>query len=75
MQARAKELPPGVVRFAHAFLAMQQQSHEAGYNPAVLPYGRDEVATLIKQCHQAIADLGKAPRSDLRAFVAWVLLK
>lgn len=72
-QAYNKGFPPMIVRFAQLFVLMQQQRHTAEYDP-FSEYRRANVVTMIESAERAIVDFKTAPRSDLRAFVALVLL-
>ena len=72
-QVRSKGFPPEIKRFAEAFVHLQQQRHDADYNP-LKTFKREEVLSLIEQAEQAIFGLRSAPLADLRALVAIVLL-
>ena len=73
-QTRNKNFPPEILRFASAFVEQQQIRHDADYDPSKT-FKRFEVLSMIEQAECAILDLRFAPRSDLRAFVALVLLR
>ena len=72
-KAQSKGFPYEIVGFASAFVELQQHRHEADYNPSKM-FKRSEVALLIAEAENAILNLRAAPRADLRAFVALVLL-
>ncbi len=62
----------GIVRFAEAFVIMQEKRHDADYNPAETFY-RSTVHTWVGQVEQALSGFRKAPRADRRAFLAFVI--
>jgi len=66
--------PPMIIQFADMFTQMQEQRHNADYDPAAR-YTRAEVLTLIDNVEIAIADYRTAPRQDKLAFAVLVLLK
>ena len=72
-QASRRGLPPEIVDFASAFVELQTLRHEADYDPSK-SFRRVEVLSMIDRAERAILDLRTAPRPDLRAFVALVLL-
>lgn len=72
-QAHNKGFPPTIVRFAQLFVLMQQQRHAADYDP-FSGFRRADVVTMVESVERAIVDFKMALRSDLRAFVALVLL-
>ncbi len=72
-QAQNKGFPPMIVRFAQQFVLMQQQRHAADYDP-ISSFHRGDVVTMIESVEGVIVEFKMAPRSDLRAFVALVLL-
>ena len=73
-QARSKGFPAEVIKFAEAFVALQEHRHTADYDP-LATYARADVATLIGEASEAIRGLGQAPVRQRRAFVALVLLR
>ena len=72
-QARNKGFPPEISECASAFFDLQQLRHDADYDPSKT-FRRSDVLSIIERAERAILDLRTAPRSDLRAFVAFVLL-
>ena len=72
-QVRTKGFSPEITRFAMAFVELQQQRHDADYDPTKI-FKRSDVIPLIELAERAILDLRAAPRSELRAFVALVLV-
>jgi hypothetical protein len=73
-QAGTRGFPPEIVKFAEAFLIMQEKRHAADYDPQSA-YTRPEVIALVADAAQAITSLRSAARPDRRAFVALVLLR
>lgn len=73
-QAKNKGFPPQIVQFAESFVPMQEERHNADYDPRSR-YTRSAVTAFIENAALAIADLGRAVRADRRAFVALVLLR
>ena len=72
-QVRSKGFPPEIERFANAIVDLQRLRHDADYDPS-RTFKRSEVIPLVERAETAILDLRKAPRPDLPAFVALVLL-
>jgi hypothetical protein len=68
------KFPAKIVQFADMFTQMQEQRHNADYDPAVR-YTRAEVLALINNVDFAIADYRSAPRQDRLAFAVLILLK
>ena len=66
--------PPTVCFVGDAFVALQQDRHEADYDPAHRVLKTDAVAA-IALAEKAIADLDAAPRKDRVAFAIQLLLK
>jgi hypothetical protein len=66
--------PPEIVQFATLFIAMQEQRHNADYEPSAR-FTRAEVIASIDNAEQAIRDFKKAKRQDRLAFAALVLLR
>ena len=73
-QAVIGRFPPAIRRFAELFAEMQQQRHEADYDPESVFY-RDETLYLIDQVEQTITDLDGVPARDKRAFAVYVLFR
>ena len=72
-QARNKNFPPEILRFASAFVEQQQLRHDADYDPSKT-FKRTEVLSIALRAERAILDMRTVARPDLRAFVALVLL-
>lgn len=72
-QARNKGFPAPIVKFAELFALLQQHRHAADYDP-LSEFRRGDVVAMIEATEQALATFKIAPRPDLRAFVALVLL-
>ena len=72
-QVHKKGFPPAIQHFASAFIELQTLRHEADYDPTRI-FRRSDVLSMIERAERAILDLQTPPRSDLRAFVALVLL-
>lgn len=72
--AATKGFPNGILSFADTFVAMQEERHQADYDP-LARFARPDVLVLIDNCEQAIKDLLAAPRSDRKAFAVWVLFQ
>lgn len=72
--AATKNFPNGVLVFADTFETMQEERHNADYDPETR-YTRPGVLVLIDNCEQAIAALKAEPRSDRKAFAVWVLMQ
>ena len=72
-KAGSKRFPPEIVRFASAFFELQELRHDADYDPSRM-FKRSDVISMIARAEEAIIDMRNAPRADLRAFVALVLL-
>ncbi len=74
MQAKNLGLPAGVIAFADAFAALQEQRHLADYDPAAR-FSRAEVIDLINSAETAIRSLRSATRTERRDFAVLVLLR
>ena len=61
------------LRFASAFVELQTLRHQADYDP-LRTFKRSDVLSMIELAERAILDVRAAPRPDLRAFAALVLL-
>jgi hypothetical protein len=72
-KAGSKSFPPEIIRFASVFFELQELRHDADYDPSRI-FKRSDVIPIIARAERAILDLPAAPRPDLRAFVALVLL-
>jgi hypothetical protein len=72
-QANKKGFPQEIVRFADLFVSTQQERHSADYDP-LSSYRRGDVLTMNEAAERSIQDLAETDRTDLRAFVALVLL-
>lgn len=72
--APTRNFPNGVLVFADTFETMQEERHNADYDPESR-YTRPGVLVLIDNCEQAIVALKAEPRSDRKAFSVWVLLQ
>ena len=66
--------PNGIIEFANMFVALQEQRHNADYDPSIR-YSRAETIQLIDAAELAINEFKSAPRPDRRAFAVLVLLK
>ncbi len=66
--------PPAIVQFADLFVSMQQQRHDADYDP-LSRYARADVIALINDVEQAIKAYKTTSRKDRREFAAHVLLR
>lgn len=73
-QVTSLGFPPGVVYFADTFARLQDQRHQADYDPQVR-YIRADVLIMITEVEQAISALKGASVRDRTAFAALVLLK
>src|SRR5262245_31260535 len=71
-QVRALGFSIKIVRFADLFVSMQEERHNADYDPRAR-YTRTEVAGLIGTVDQAIRDFKTSPRPDRLAFATLVL--
>ena len=72
-QAHKKSFSAEIVRFADAFVELQRLRHDADYDPTKT-FKRSDVLLQIERAERAVLDMRTAPRPDLRAFVALVLL-
>ena len=72
-QAHNKGFPPEILGFADAFVHLQRLRHDADYDPS-RTFKRYDVISMIERAERVILGLAAAPRPDLRAFVALVLL-
>lgn len=72
-QARNKGFPAEIVGFAEAFVDLQELRHAADYD-STAAFRRADVVAVIGRAEKVIGDLRRVRRSDLRAFVALVLL-
>lgn len=68
------KFPKDVEDFATLFIEAQDARHKADYDPTSR-FTRSEVLTLIERADEAIRAFEKVPRSDRRAFAAFVLLR
>jgi len=64
----------GIRGFADAFVKMQEQRHDADYDP-FYRVTKSEVLVDIQSCRVVMADFLTSPTQDRRAFCAYVLLK
>lgn len=69
-----KKFPKDVEDFAALFIEAQDARHRADYDPGSR-FTRSEVLVLIKRVEEAISAFHKVPKSDRRAFAAFVVLK
>ena len=74
LATRNMNFPPLIKRCADIFVELQEQRHEADYNPT-LQVLRAEALDAIKEAEEAIAALKSAPRRDRRAFAVQLLHK
>ncbi len=71
-----RRFPSEIGEFGKQFVAMQQQRHEADYDPD--PEGsftRDDVLQLIEEAENAITQFNGVPARDKRAFAVYVLFR
>ena len=73
-QASNLGFPPGIVTFATAFVALQEERHRADYDPESR-YSRAQALDFVQQAEQAIQALKGAPTPDRRALAVLVMLK
>ncbi|WP_217693526.1 hypothetical protein [Rhodovulum sp. ES.010] len=69
-----KRFPKDVEDFAALFIEAQDARHRADYDPGSR-FTRSEVLVLIKRVEEAISAFQRVPKSDRRAFAAFVVLK
>jgi hypothetical protein len=69
-----KGFPTGIIRYADAFSQLQDQRHDADYNPAAT-FNLRLANVLAGQCQKAIAAFDAEPERHRRAFVVFVALK
>ncbi len=74
LQAKNLSLPATTIAFADAFTALQEQRHQADYDPAAR-FSRAEVIDLITLAETAIRSLRSATRTERRDFAVLVLLR
>ena len=63
-----------IQEFGEMFVEMQQQRHEADYDPGAA-FCRDEVLQLIDGVENAITQFDGVPSIDRRAFAVFVLFR
>jgi hypothetical protein len=73
-QAKNLSLPASIVAFADTFTALQEQRHQADYDPTAR-FSRAEVIDLINSAETAIRSLRSAKRIERRDFAVLVLLR
>lgn len=66
--------PPEIQEFGEMFVEMQQQRHEADYDPDAAYY-RDEALQLIDGVENTITQFDGVPSIDKRAFAVYVLFR
>ncbi|WP_200276572.1 hypothetical protein [Rhodovulum adriaticum] len=71
---KIKRFPKDVEDFAALFIEAQDARHRADYDPCS-KFTRSEVLILIARVEEAIAAFKRVPKSDRRAFAAFVVLK
>lgn len=71
---KIKKFPQDVEDFAALFIEAQDARHNADYDPTSR-FTRSEVLLLIERADEAIRAFEKVPKSDRRAFAAFVLLR
>jgi len=64
--------PPDIIHFADFFVTMQQERHDADYNP-LKRYSRQEVLALISSAQIAIGNFENADNRHKKAFAALIL--
>jgi hypothetical protein len=73
-QAKNLSLPASIIAFADTFTALQEQRHQADYDPTAR-FSRAEVIDLINSAETAIRSLRSATRTERRDFAVLVLLR
>jgi hypothetical protein len=68
------KFPKGIADFANHFVAMQEKRHSADYDP-FYKFSKSEVANDIAITRRQISLFEACPKSDRRAFCAYVLFK
>lgn len=67
-------MPTGIVAFADAFTALQEQRHHADYDP-MARFSRTDVIDLIDWAKTALRSLRSATRIERRDLAVLVLLR
>jgi hypothetical protein len=73
-QAKNLSLPASIVASADTFTALQEQRHQADYDPTAR-FSRADVIDLINSAETAIRSLRSATRVERRDFAVLVLLR
>ncbi len=69
-----QQFPETVRNFAHVFVTLQGQRHQADYDPVPM-FSRSDVQLSIQQAEQAIQMLEETETRDRRAFAVFVLFQ
>ena len=68
------KFPPEIINFAAAFIKMQEQRHNADYDPDAEVPSRDAVIQYIHDAENVIRQFPNAPIVERRAFAVHVLV-
>ena len=74
MEQHRANLTPGIRAFANAFATLQEQRHEADYDPDA-NFGRSDVITLIDRAESATRALFASNIAERRSLATLVLLR
>jgi len=64
--------PRSIRDLSDAFVQLQEERHEADYNPR-RRFSLVDARTLVQTAEQAIADFKEAPGNDKKLFIAFLL--
>ena len=73
-QAVMRRFPPEIRKFGEVFVAIQQERHDADYDPGIT-FSRAQVMRFIDRGSDAIAGFNTVDRGQRRAFSLYVLLR
>jgi hypothetical protein len=68
------KFPTEIKGFANLFVALQRQRHMADYDPFAT-FSKSDILRDLDFTRAAMKSFKSAPKSDRRAFCAWVLLR
>ncbi len=69
-----KKFPKEIADCAYLFVALQRQRHMADYDPSA-SFSKSDILRDLSSTRAAMKSFKAAPKSDRRAFCAWVLLR
>ncbi len=71
---RNEKIPKAIEDFASVFAELQRRRHFADYDP-LSKFSKSAILVDAEFAERAMKEFKSAPKSDRRAFCAWVLLR